>query len=126
MSLTTDESTRQPEPSDRTLSANDLETLEALIKARETRRDGWTLLIWAFAAVALFASAVAIGFGMRAIDESKGATTVGAGGGATTVTLKEFSITPEMITASQSGGLDIVNSGTVDHDFAIQNGGADA
>ncbi len=120
MSLSTDEPTREPEPSDRTLSANDLETLEALINKRQTRRDGWTLLIWAFAAVALFASAVAIGFGMRAIDESKGTTTVGAGGGATTVTLTEFSITPEMITASQSGGLDIVNSGTVDHNFRVQ------
>ena len=51
MSLTTDESTREPEPSDHALSANDLETLEALINKRQRRRDGWTLLIWAFAAV---------------------------------------------------------------------------
>ncbi len=65
MSLT-EEPTRESTP-----TSGDLETLESLIKARQTRRDGWTLMIWAFAAVALFASAVAIGFGMRAIDESK-------------------------------------------------------
>ncbi len=115
MTLTTDEPTREPSPID-------LETIDALIKARETRRDGWTLLVWAFAAVALFASAVAIGFGMRAIDESKtaGAGGAGAGAGATQVTLTEFSISPEMITASQAGGVDVVNNGTVDHNFAVQ------
>ncbi len=86
----------RPRTGDHTLSANDLETLEALINKRQTRRDGWTLLIWAFAAVALFASAVAIGFGMRAIDESKrrGTGAVAPRGGATQVTLKEFSIAP--------------------------------
>ena len=44
-------------------------------------------------------------------------------GGATAapqVTLTEFSITPEMISASQSGGLDITNTGTVEHDFSIK------
>ena len=79
-------------------------------------------MIWAFAAVALFASAVAIGFGMRAIDESKDNTatgTAGAGAGAP-VTLTEFSITPLMITASQDGGLDITNTGTVEHNLAVQ------
>src|SRR4029078_1682476 len=121
MSLSTDEPTREPEPRDHDLSASDLDTLEALLKARQTRRDGWTLLIWAFAAVALFASAVAIGFGMRAIDESKqggSAGGAGAAGGAAQVTLKEFSITPLMISASQSGGIDVVNSGNVEHNLA--------
>jgi len=123
MSLSTDEPTREPEPTDHDLSASDLDTLEALLKARQTRRDGWTLLIWAFAAVALFASAVAIGFGMRAIDESKqGGATGGAvaAGSAAQVTLKEFSITPLMISASQSGGIDVVNSGNVEHNLAVQ------
>ncbi len=36
------------------------------------------------------------------------------------MTLNEFSITPLMISASQSGGIDIVNSGNVDHNFAVQ------
>jgi manganese oxidase len=102
----------------------DVERLEELVKSRERRRDWWTLLIWAFAAVALFASAIAIGFGMRAIDESNDGESAAAGGvgaaGATQVTLTEFSITPEMISASQSGALDIVNTGTVEHDFSIQ------
>ena len=118
MSLTTDEPTDEPTEHSRTI---DLDDLEELLKARQTRRDGWTLMIWAFAAVALFASAVAIGFGMRAIDDAKSSGgPVAAGGGATQATLKEFSITPVMITASQSGGLDVVNSGTVDHNLAVQ------
>jgi uncharacterized cupredoxin-like copper-binding protein len=99
----------------------EIERLEDLLKARERRRDWWTLLIWGFAAVALFASAIAIGFGMRAIDESNDGE--GGGGGAaiaTQVTLTEFSITPQMISASQSGGLDVVNTGTVEHDFSIK------
>ena len=125
MSLTTDEPTREPIDSPQNLSQSDLDTIDSLIKARETRRDLWTLLIWAFAAVALFASAVAIGFGMRAIDESNDAVAApGAGVAATPVTLTEFSISPEMISASQTGGLDIVNGGSVDHNFAIQ--GTDA
>ena len=119
MSLT-EEPTRESTP-----TSSDLDTLESLVKARQTRRDGWTLMVWAFAAVALFASAVAIGFGMRAIDESKdnaatGAAGAGAGAGAAPVTLTEFSITPLMITASQDGGLDITNTGTVEHNLAVQ------
>jgi manganese oxidase len=116
MSLSTDEPTHEPAPLD-------LDALESQLKARQTRRDGWTLMIWAFAAVALFASAVAIGFGMRAIDESKqggGAGAAGAAGPAAQVTLKEFSITPLMISASQSGGVDITNNGNVEHNFAVQ------
>src|SRR6185369_6502400 len=113
MSLTTDDSTSEASP-----NPLDLDALESQLKARQTRRDGLTLMIWAFAAVALFTSAVAIGFGMRAIDESKqggSAGGAGAAGGAAQVTLKEFSITPLMISASQSGGIDVVNSGNVEH-----------
>ena len=80
-------------------------------------------MIFAFAAVALFTSAVAIGFGMRAIDESKqsvGTGAAAAAGGAAQVTLKEFSITPLMISASQSGGIDVVNGGNVEHNLAVQ------
>ena len=80
-------------------------------------------MIFAFAAVALFTSAVAIGFGMRAIDESKQSVATGAAaaaGGAVQVTLKEFSITPLMISASQSGGIDVVNNGNVEHNLAVQ------
>jgi uncharacterized cupredoxin-like copper-binding protein len=117
MSLTTDEPA-SPSP-------REIEDLEALVRARQTRRDGWTLMIWAFAAIALFASAVAIGFGMRAIDESKdnagsGAAGVGAGAAAAQVSLSEFSISPLMISASQDGGIDIVNNGTVEHNLAVQ------
>ena len=36
------------------------------------------------------------------------------------MTLKEFSITPLMISASQSGGIDVVNNGNVEHNLAVQ------
>ncbi len=121
MALTTDEPTPASTPSEPGATPVDIDSLESLVKARQTRRDGWTLLIWAFAAVALFASAVAIGFGMRAIDESKQNTAGGApAAGAAQVSLTEFSISPAMITASQAGGLDIVNSGSVEHNLAVQ------
>lgn len=121
MALTTDEPTHAEPPHDTGPTPMDVDSLESLVKARQTRRDGWTLLIWAFAAVALFASAVAVGFGMRAIDESKQNVAGGAAAGsATQVSLTEFSISPVMITASQAGGLDIVNSGTVEHNVAVQ------
>ena len=94
MSLTTDEPTREPDP-----TSVDLEPSSPWSRLARRRRDWWTLLIWAFAAVALFASAVAIGFGMRAIDESKdgGGDRRGGRGAAvaTQVTLTEFSITPD-------------------------------
>jgi uncharacterized cupredoxin-like copper-binding protein len=123
MSLTTDEPT-EPSTAD-SPSPREIEDLEALVKARQTRRDGWTLMIWAFAALALFASAVAVGFGMRAIDESKdnaagGAGAAGAGAATVQVSLSEFSISPLMISASQDGGIDVVNNGTVEHDLAVQ------
>src|SRR4249920_3633986 len=47
MSLTTDEPTHEPDP-----NPLDLDALESQLKARQTRRDGWTLMIFAFAAVA--------------------------------------------------------------------------
>ena len=65
MSLTTDEPTHEPDP-----NPLDLDALESQLKARQTRRDGWTLMIFAFArslcSRALWPSASAY-----AIDESK-------------------------------------------------------
>src|SRR6516162_429496 len=50
---------------------------------------------------------------------SGGSVTAGAGP-ATAVMLSEFSISPEMITATPSGGLDITNAGKVSHNLAVQ------
>lgn len=55
-----------------------LAALEAQVRDLDRRvennrliRDAWTLIIFAIAVVALLASIIAVGFGMRAIDEAE-------------------------------------------------------
>lgn len=98
---------------------------EALLDARETRRDGWMLFVFGFAAVALLASLVAVGFGSRAIDQSK--TPAAAATAAATsasapvqVHLSDFKIEPGDITAPAGGTLNVMNMGAVEHNLAIK------
>ena len=53
--------------------------LERRVDGDETRAGTVSILIAAFSVVALLVSAVGIGLGMRAVDESKGGS-AGAGG----------------------------------------------
>lgn len=56
--------------------------LDRRVENNRLIRDTWTLIIFAIAVVALLASIVAVGFGMRAIDEaeqSSAAMTAAAG-----------------------------------------------
>jgi hypothetical protein len=48
-----------------------LAELERTVESYRLIRDAWTLIIFAIAAVALLASVIAVGFAMRAIDESE-------------------------------------------------------
>src|SRR4051812_10506118 len=48
-----------------------LAALEHEIERQVVHRDGWTILLFLFAAVALITSIVGVGFGARAVDESK-------------------------------------------------------
>lgn len=48
-----------------------LAELERTVENYRLIRDAWTLIIFAIAAVALLASVIAVGFAMRAIDESE-------------------------------------------------------
>ena len=45
----------------------------------------------------------------------------GAAAPAATVSLSEFAISPEMVSATTAGGLDISNTGNVAHDLAVQD-----
>lgn len=78
------------------------------------------------AAVSLLISVLAVGFGMRAIDEADNGG--GGGGGAApataSVVLKEFSITPASITVGAGGSLNVTNEGTVQHDVAVKGNDA--
>lgn len=47
-----------------------LRDVERLVENNRLIRDTWTLIIFAIAAAALLVSVIAVGFGMRAIDEA--------------------------------------------------------
>jgi FtsP/CotA-like multicopper oxidase with cupredoxin domain len=49
-----------------------------------------------------------------------GGSAAAASGPATAVTLSEFTISPEMITATTGGGLNVTNAGKVGHDLAVE------
>jgi len=48
-----------------------LRALEERLERRATLRDGWTIVMFVCSAIAILGSIIAIGFGSRAIDESK-------------------------------------------------------
>ena len=79
------------------------------------RRDVVTVFVFALAAIALIASVVAVGFGLRAIDESEGTVSAAGSSAALTeqVTLADFSIDPGSITAS--GRITVANEGGSAH-----------
>ena len=101
--------------------------LEALLERQAVRRDGWTLFIFGFAAVALLMSVVAIGFSTRAVGQTK--TRPAAGGpsaapageaAAVTVRLSEFALTPSTVTAAAGSTLKVTNSGSTPHNLAVK------
>lgn len=65
-----------PAAEDRRLRAleEQVRDLERRVENNRLIRDAWTLIIFAVAVVALLASIIAVGFGMRAIDEAEQAT----------------------------------------------------
>jgi uncharacterized cupredoxin-like copper-binding protein len=65
-----------------------------------------------FAVVALIVAIV--------VARDGGNAKVSAAAPAAAVSLSEFAISPEMISATTSGGLDITNAGNVAHDLAVQ------
>jgi manganese oxidase len=83
-----------------------------------------TVFVFALAAIALIASVVAVGFGLRAIDESEGSVSAGGAGAALTeqVTLADFSIDPGSITAA--GRITVANEGGSAHNLVVE--GTDA
>jgi FtsP/CotA-like multicopper oxidase with cupredoxin domain len=93
-------------------------------------RDGALVIVCVVAAVALIASIIGIGFGMRAIDESKTNVATEAGGGAAAATagapemvdvsLAEFAVTPKAIEVAAGGMLMVTNKGTMQHNLAIE------
>lgn len=120
---TTSPGTTSPSPSPSS-DTDRIADLEEQLRRQSVRRDGWTLFIFAFAAIALLASIFGVGLGWRAIDESKDNVAAGSGaastGTPTAVELTEFAIAPDMIEATAGGGLRVANTGSVAHDLHVE------
>ncbi|HZQ85769.1 MAG TPA: hypothetical protein VFA83_13065 [Acidimicrobiales bacterium] len=69
---TAPEATPHAVSDDRRLQAlEQVRDLDRRVENDRLIRDAWTLIIFAIAAVALLAAIIAVGFGMRAIDEAE-------------------------------------------------------
>src|SRR4051812_44146091 len=100
-------------------------TAERDYTPEQQRRDGWLVAIFVTSALALIAAVIGVGFGARAIDESKAKldTTDGAPVGAATsamVHLSEFAIDPFAVSIARGGTLTVMNAGTTAHNLAIK------
>ncbi|HET9444106.1 MAG TPA: multicopper oxidase domain-containing protein [Acidimicrobiales bacterium] len=86
-------------------------------------RDGSTVIVFFVAVVALVASVVGVGFGMRAIDESKeGGAAAGAGGTVTVdVELGDLFVKPASVEVAAGSELvvNVTNNGAVAHDLKL-------
>jgi uncharacterized cupredoxin-like copper-binding protein len=119
---------------------NELRALEGRLERESVRRDGWTLMIFGIAGVALLFSLIAVGFGLRAIDESKRhaqtASTAAAPAAApaapaaapaapapaalTSVTLGDMTVTPSSTNVpSGKYTVAITNAGKISHELLV-------
>jgi FtsP/CotA-like multicopper oxidase with cupredoxin domain len=98
--------------SDRTV-VHDLDTEPGGPTASQT----YAFIVIVFGIFGLVALVIALAIGMGKGD---GATTAAAGAGATAVTLSEFTIAPATIQAVSGAGLEITNSGNVEHNLAVE------
>lgn len=99
-----------------------LDDLEVEVERSRLSRDSSTLIIFALAALALLASMVGIGFGMRAIDESKNNVAAGGGGGGTVeADLSEFAIDLSSDQVATAGDMTVRNNGTTVHNLAVRD-----
>jgi len=91
-------------------------------------RDAWVVIMTVIGGITLLASVIGVGFGMRAIDQSKASkatelaarTDAAAPAAMADVTLTEFSITPKVIEVAAGGMLMISNKGTMQHNLTIE------
>ncbi len=97
-----------------------LDELEREVERARVSRDSWTLIIGAFAAVALLASIVGVGFAMRAIDESK--NNLGTeGAGTVEADLSEFAIDLSSDQIAAGGDISVRNNGTMVHNLTVRD-----
>lgn len=113
-------------------SWEDFHALEQRLERQELRHNTWTLFIYAFAAIAVLFSIIGIGFGSRALDESKrnarAASAPAAPSGVAPnpaassgpVALSEFQVRPASTTvAAGKVTFQITNAGKVQHELLV-------
>jgi FtsP/CotA-like multicopper oxidase with cupredoxin domain len=96
---------------------------------RDARRDGWMIFTYVLAACAVVFTIVAIGLGVRAINEARANARGGDGAAsastasATRVHLSDLKITPTVIRGTTTGGLRVMNMGKLAHNLVVEGQG---
>jgi FtsP/CotA-like multicopper oxidase with cupredoxin domain len=107
-------------------SATDAGTLAALadqLDRQSSLRDGWTISIFVFAALALIASVLAVAIGVNK-ERPAAARSIGASATAVPATamvhLSEFKVEPGTVSVATGGTLQVMNLGTTAHNLAVE------
>ena len=99
-----------------------LDSLELAFERNQLVRDTWTIGIFAVAAFSFLAAILGVGFGMRAMDESK--RTAGNAGGSETfdIQLGDLFVKPASIEVPVGTELilNVTNDGVMPHDLKLQ------
>ena len=93
-------------------------------RIEQQRHDNWMISGVFIASLALIASMIGVGFGMRAIDESKTDLNAGASTAApssVSVHLTDFAIDPAEIIVADGGSLEVANMGATAHNLAVKD-----
>ena len=94
-----------------------IDALERAFEQSTVRRDTTTLLVYVFAAVALITSLVAVGFGLRAGDE----TSSEGGSAPIDADLSEFAIDLSASEVDEASTITVRNTGTMVHNLAVRD-----
>jgi uncharacterized cupredoxin-like copper-binding protein len=127
------ETTPEPKAAFERSDLDELRSLELRLERRSGRRDGWTIVMFGVAAGALMLSVIAVGFGVRAIDESKAHAQAAAPAAALAtapapppplalkaVTLADMSVVPSStVVPSGSYTVTITNGGKIAHELLV-------
>jgi uncharacterized cupredoxin-like copper-binding protein len=128
----TSESASPPNGS-RGSNVDELRALESRLDHQSDRRDGWTMTMFGVSAVALMFSVIAVGFALRAVDESKLHAQAAPSAAApaavplspapvvlSSVTLGDMIVTPSSTTIpSGKYNVTITNAGKVAHELLV-------
>ncbi|MDQ6617653.1 MAG: plastocyanin/azurin family copper-binding protein [Actinomycetota bacterium] len=112
---------------------DELRDLERRVERRSDRRDGWTVMMFGIAAVALLFSMLAVGLAVRAMGDSKRQAQTAASGAAaaavaappapvslTSVTLSDMTVTPSSTNVAPGKyTVAITNTGMMVHELLV-------